>query len=117
MLAISAGAAGITSLLGFDLTAQIIVFAVVAIVLLLTLRPWARRVLERSVPNTRLNFHALLGQEALVEETVTGEGGRVRLAGDTWTALTKDEVDLEVGEVVYVNEIAGASVVVSRVKA
>lgn len=114
MLAIAAAAAGVGSFFGLGLWAQITIFAIVSAVLLVTLRPWARKVLENSVPDTKLNFQALLGQEAVVEENVSSAGGRVRLAGDTWTAVAADDQVFTPGEVVIVKEIAGASVVVSR---
>lgn len=114
MLAIAAAAAGVGSFFGLGLWAQLAIFAVVSIVLLVTLRPWARRVLENSVPDTKLNFQALLGQEAVVEETVNATAGRVRLAGDTWTATAEAEEFYQPGEKVVVKEIAGASVVVAR---
>lgn len=116
MLAIAAGFAGIASLLGFGFGAQIAVFAVVSAVLLLTLRPWARRFLANSVPDTKLNFQAFLGAEAVVETTVSSEGGRVRLAGDSWTAIAAEGQVFAPGETVYVTELSGASVVVSQVK-
>lgn len=115
-LAIAAGAAGIASFFGLGLWWQITIFAIVSLILLLTLRPWAKKLLEKSVPNTKLNFQALLGQSAVVEETVSAEDGRVRLAGDTWTAITHDGVMLPVGTVTYVVEIKGATVVVSQTK-
>lgn len=115
-LAIAASAAGIASFFGLGLWWQITIFAIVSLILLLTLRPWAKKLLEKSVPNTKLNFQALLGQSAVVEETVSAEDGRVRLAGDTWTAITHDGVMLPVGTVTYVVEIKGATVVVSQTK-
>lgn len=115
-LAIAASAAGIASFFGLGLWWQITIFAIVSLILLLTLRPWAKKLLEKSVPNTKLNFQALLGQSAVVEETVSAEDGRVRLAGDTWTAITYDGVMLPVGTVTYVVEIKGATVVVSQTK-
>ncbi|MCS4484255.1 NfeD family protein [Gleimia sp. 6138-11-ORH1] len=115
-LAIAATAAGVGSYFGLDLWWQIGIFAVVSVVLLLTLRPWARKLLEKSVPDTKLNFQALLGQAVQVEAAVNDTDGRVRLAGDTWTAVTKDSRVLEVGETAYVVEIKGATVVVSEHK-
>ncbi|GIJ00232.1 membrane protein implicated in regulation of membrane protease activity [Sediminihabitans luteus] len=107
-----AGAA--TAGLGGPVWLQFVVAIVVAALLLFTLRPWLLRHLRARVPLAETNVAAHLGREALVVETVTEHEGRVKLAGEVWSARTEDDAPaLEVGREVRVLRIDGATAVVA----
>ncbi|MBT0568073.1 NfeD family protein [Williamsia sp. CHRR-6] len=91
-----------------------IVFAVVSVVLLITVRPVARRQLSKR-PALATNAQALPGKTATVIELVSGQGGQVRLAGEVWSARSLHPGDeFAPGQDVQVMEIDGATAVVWR---
>ena len=90
------------------------VFLVVSLVLLLGLRPIARRHLKQPA-RLRTGTAALVGRQATVLERVGMDAGCVRLDGETWTARPYDEDDVyEPGVRVQVVEIRGATALVTE---
>jgi membrane protein implicated in regulation of membrane protease activity len=64
-------------------------------------------------PQIRSGTAALIGTQAVVLETVDGSTGRIKLAGEIWSARSLDEdARFEPGEKVAVFEIDGATAVV-----
>ena len=112
MLAIAAVLAGVTALAGGGLVMQVVVFAVASLLLLLLVRPWAKRHLARATPDVRTNAQSLVGREAVVLSRLTGTDGRVRLAGETWSARTADHAEVPAGTHVRVVAIDGATAIV-----
>ncbi|MDC5697428.1 NfeD family protein [Intrasporangium calvum] len=93
---------------------QALVAALVAVALLVTVRPWLKRrftVEQRQAMGAEAN----LGRSAYVLDRVTTSNGRVKLAGETWSARTTGD-SIEPGEEVVVDAIEGATVVVSRAR-
>jgi membrane protein implicated in regulation of membrane protease activity len=85
-----------------------LVFTIVATVSLLFVRPLALRHL-RSPQVERFGVDALVGRAAYVISEVTGQGGRVRIDGEEWTARAYDErLAIPAGTTVDVIEINGA---------
>ena len=91
-----------------------VVFAVVSIMLLGTVRPVVRRHLRRG-PTVSMNVQALEGKSATVVSTVDDQDGQVRIEGDLWTARPLNQHDVyETGEKVTVMRIDGATALVWR---
>ena len=84
------GVAGLASdLLGAPVWLQVIIAAVVAILLILVLRPPLLRRLHRGEDPTPSNVAALIGLGGMVVSTVSATSGQVKLSnGDIWTART-----------------------------
>lgn len=110
-LAFAAVAAGLISYSGFGLAGQLVAFSVVAVLLLLLVRPWAKSFLARHTPNIQTNVRALVGQSATVLEPVDRHDGRIRLDGEVWSARTSGG-EIPVGTSVIVMQIDGATAVV-----
>lgn len=102
------------ALAGAPLWAQIIGFAITSTLLLVSLRPWLLRHLRERVPLVETNAAAHLGRVAVAVLPVTDHSGRVKLAGEVWTARTDDADPIEVGDEVRVVKIDGATAVVTR---
>lgn len=116
MFAGGALAAMVAALFGAPAWAQVLVFAVVSVVLLLGVRPWAKRALTSSTPTVRTNVAAHVGREAVVLIDVTDRAGRVKLAGEVWTArAARPGLVLPAGTAVTVVRIDGANAVVDAV--
>ncbi|WP_454083491.1 NfeD family protein [Georgenia sp. Marseille-Q6866] len=114
MFAGGALAAGGVAMLGAPLWAQILTFAVVSVVFLVVVRPWALGYLKRSTPDTLTNVAAHVGRSAEVLVDVTDRAGRVKLAGEVWTARAAEPGSLlPTGTTVQVVRIDGATAVVA----
>lgn len=112
-VALAALPAALAAVIGAGLAIQLIVFIVCAVASLAFIRPIARRHLH-TPPKIRTGTAALVGSRAVVLETVSGDGGRVKLAGEEWTARSYDEDrTFEEGSRVEVLKIEGATALVS----
>jgi membrane protein implicated in regulation of membrane protease activity len=112
--AVGAAVAAILAAIGVGWALSAIVFLIVSILVLLTLRPIARRHL-RSGPALRTGTAALVGKTAIVLERVSNDEavGVVRLEGEVWTARAFDEDrGIDAGEKVHVSDIRGATAMV-----
>jgi membrane protein implicated in regulation of membrane protease activity len=112
MFAVGAVAAAVVAALGGGAVAQVVVFAVVSVALVAVVRPIARRhTVQR--PHLASGVDALKGKQAVVLERVDGAGGRIKLAGEVWSARTLDRsLSFDVGQEVDVVEIEGATAIV-----
>lgn len=113
MLAVGAVAGAVAASLGGGLVIQVVVFAVVSTALIAVVRPIARRSRARGTGHAT-GIDALRGRQATVMERVdSGDGGRIKLAGEIWSARALDEsASFEPGTQVDVVEIDGATAVV-----
>jgi len=113
MLAGGAAAGGVTAALGAPPALAVGVFAVASVALLGLVRPVARRHM-RVGREARTNVAALVGAEALVLESVDGTDGRIKLAGEVWSARAYDGQSVfEPGTRVQVLQIEGATALVA----
>jgi len=112
MLAVGAVAGAVTAGLGGGVVLQVVVFAAVSVALIAVVRPVATR--HRSQrPQLATGIDALKGKQAVVLERVDGSGGRIKLAGEIWSARALDTGHAyEVGQEVDVVEIEGATAIV-----
>ncbi|MFF4524833.1 NfeD family protein [Streptomyces bluensis] len=112
MLAVGAVAGTVTAGLGGDVVLQVVVFAVVSTALIAVVRPIAAR--HRSQrPQHSTGIDALKGKHAVVLERVDSRGGRIKLAGEVWSARALDAAQAyEVGQEVDVVDIEGATAII-----
>ncbi|MFF9870260.1 NfeD family protein [Streptomyces sp. NPDC013953] len=112
MLSVGAIAGAVTAALGLGVVAQVVVFAVVSVALIAVVRPIAARHRDGR-PQYVTNVDALRGRQAVVVERVDGNGGRIKLAGEIWSARALDaDQSFAPGQQVDVVEIDGATAVV-----
>jgi membrane protein implicated in regulation of membrane protease activity len=113
MLGGGALAAAAASLLGASPLVGALVFGGASVLLLFALRPTLRRRLNRGLDSSSMHTAALVGRGAVVVTRVDGQGGRVKIGGDVWSARAYDGGQvIEAGEQVTVVEIAGATAMV-----
>lgn len=113
MLAGGALVAGVFAAFGAPVWVQLLVFALVALVLLLTLRRTFVTRFRKETPEHLTNAEALVGREAVALDSVTSTGGRVKLGGEVWTArVNAPASQIPAGERVRVVRIDGATAVV-----
>jgi membrane protein implicated in regulation of membrane protease activity len=117
-ITLGALAAAVAAFIGADLLTQAIVFAVVSMLgLVVARRPLMAYLKARHGPETLSGAYAMIGQNAVVVDPITGEHrrGHVRIAGEDWPALSRDGLPVEKGTVVRVVEINKATLLVDRV--
>ncbi|MEO6511782.1 MAG: NfeD family protein [Nocardioides sp.] len=113
MLAVGCIAGAITGALGAALILQILVAGGASIAMLALVRPNLVKRLH-SGPDLQLGHGKLVGRQAIVTEDVTSHApGRVKLAGEIWTAQPYDDsLTIKAGETVDVLAMKGATVYV-----
>ena len=115
--AVGAIGALIVARLNFGMIAQIAVFLILSLALLLLLRPILRNILR--LKQTKTNADRILEQTAVVTQTIDNqqETGQIRLMGQTWTARNIHENEIIAqGETVIVRRISGVKAMVERSK-
>jgi membrane protein implicated in regulation of membrane protease activity len=102
----------VAALLGAGIPVQVVLFFIVSIGLLVTTRKIFVNKLKTG--GTKTNVDALVGEEAKVlTEIKPFEPGSVKLKGQEWTAVAKDDtLTIASGEVVKVVAIEGVKAVV-----
>ncbi len=115
MLAGGSVAGALVALAGGPVAAQVIVAVAVAGALVGVVRPMAtRRMLAGS--DSPMGAEAYVGRDAIVIETVSTHDGRVKLAGEVWSARAEPGADpIGPGSAVRVASIRGATVIVKPV--
>jgi len=116
--AVGAFAASLAGLLAPSAVAlQVIVFAAVALVGVVTVRPMVSRAYERRHPGQHVagGVHGgLVGQQAVALDEVGDEAhvGHVRLLGERWLAVSGEGRPIEPGRTVTVTAVAGTTLIV-----
>lgn len=113
MLALGALVGMTAALLGVPVILQVLLASAAALAALTLARPSIARRMHGG-PELSLGHGKLVGQRGVVTEVITADSaGRVKLAGEIWSAVPLDEtVTIEPGEPVEVIEIRGATAVV-----
>ncbi|MEU6106515.1 NfeD family protein [Streptomyces flaveolus] len=109
MLSVAAVVTAGGAAIGLPVPFQFLVYAVVATITVLFVRPIAlRHVLQPQV--ARFGIDALVGKAAYVTSEVTATGGRIRIDGEEWTARPYDDtLVIAPGATVDVMKISGTT--------
>jgi membrane protein implicated in regulation of membrane protease activity len=112
MLAVGAVAGAVTAGIGGGVVLQVVVFTAVSVALIAVVRPIAARHRTQR-PQLATGIDALRGRQAVVLERVDGSGGRIKLAGEIWSARSLDtDRAYDVGQEVDVVDIEGATAII-----
>jgi membrane protein implicated in regulation of membrane protease activity len=117
LLMFAGGAVGgmALALIGAAAFAQVIAFIVVSGVLLALVRPIATRHLTQGTPLQLDGVNTVIGRTARVTRPVDGDGGRIRLGADEWSARTQHRGEtFAEGQTVRILSIDGATAVVGE---
>ena len=94
--------------------AQLFIFVVVAMVLLVFTRPFLKKRLNQKKIAT--NYERIIGQVAVVTKKITAlDKGSIKVGGMEWTAAVKEDVVLEEGCKCIIEEIAGVTAYVKQI--
>jgi membrane protein implicated in regulation of membrane protease activity len=110
-LAIGAIGAAVAAQLGANVYIQAAIFLAIAFVGILVLRP---AIIRRRGPRLVSGAQGMIGQTGIVVEPIKGEhqAGHVRLAGESWPAVSADGKPIPADKTVTVIEIRGSTLVV-----
>lgn len=106
-------AAFLVAMAGASLSAQIMVFLVVTVVLLIVTRPFAVKYINQNREKT--NADSLIGKTAVVTQKIDNLAGtgQAQVAGQMWTARSKEEDEIiPEGTRVKILQISGVKLIV-----
>lgn len=111
---LGAVAAAIAAGAGAPLWIQILLFSVVSVVIMILVRPFAMKVMDRN--RTRTNIEEVIGEQAEVMEEIDNqrEQGKVRFRGVEWMARSVDGKGIAAGEMVKVEAVSGVKLLVKK---
>ncbi|GAA4402694.1 NfeD family protein [Fodinibacter luteus] len=114
MFAGGALAGALAAALGAPFAMQVVVAVVVAMLLLFGVRPLIRKQFTDDETDHHIGTSALVGRDARVLQAVTDSDGRIKLAGETWSARLAEGTTSVVppGAEVRVIAIHGATAIV-----
>lgn len=107
----------ILAMLNVPFIAQVIVFLIVSLVLIIFTRPVAVKYFNKD--RVKTNVESMIGRQAIVVSEVDNlqSIGRVTVGGQEWSARTEKEgVILPVGTVVIVKAVSGVKLIVEERK-
>lgn len=106
----------VAAMLGAQLWLQILLFAVVSAVLLISLRPVIRKHFTPKL--TRTNVDAVVGSEGFVTADIDNlhAQGQVKLGSVEWTARSSDDLPIPAGTRVRVDKVEGVKVFVTALQ-
>lgn len=115
-LMVSGGAlaGGVAAAAGAPFPAQVVISVAVAAMMMLLVRPIIRRRFMDTETAHGIGAPSLVGRAAVVVEIVTELDGRIKLAGDIWSARVPAGARMcEPGQEVRVVSIEGATAIVT----
>jgi len=115
MFAGGALAGAVAAGLGASFPVQVVVAVATGILLLFTVRPIVKRQFMDGKVDHQIGASSLVGRSARVLQAVTDSDGRIKLAGETWSARLAAGATSTVGpgEEVRVIAIHGATAIVA----
>ncbi len=102
---------------GFSIKAQLVVFLIVSLIMLIFTRPFASKFINKGTVKT--NAAGLVGKKARVTAEINNplSQGAAVVGGQEWTARTEeDDLIIPVGSMVRIKEIRGVKLIVEPIK-
>jgi len=107
----------IVSLFTDNLTIQMSVFVISSIALILATKPLVNKFLklENSI---KTNVYSIIGKHGIVTEDIDSisNSGQIKVAGETWTAIGQNDMNIPKGTQIEILEIKGVKVIVAPIK-
>lgn len=115
-LAIGALISMIVSLFTDSILIQTAVFVISSAILIFATKPFVKKFAKTK--NVKTNAFSIIGQNGIVTKEIDSINakGQVKIDGETWSAVGKDDMDIPKGTEVEVLEIKGVKAVVAPVK-
>ncbi len=104
----------IAALLGANTTVQCIIFAVSSALMILFIRPLVTKLFKTK--DVAMNSNALIGKSGIVLKDIKGDEkvGQVKVAGEIWSAICKEDRVITKDSKITVLAISGVKLVVEE---
>ena len=103
---------GLAALIIPSLTFQILTFAIITFIVFILSRKFSKKLISNNYEET--NVKALIGKTGKVtQEIPANEKGYVKIGGEEWSAVAKDNTKIGKDTQVTVNDIEGNKVIVT----
>ena len=115
-LSIGALISMIVSLFTDSILIQTAVFVISSAILIFATKPFVKKFAKTK--NIKTNAFSIIGQNGIVTREIDSINakGQVKIDGETWSAVGKNDIDIPKGTEVEVLEIKGVKAVVTPVK-
>ena len=112
---IGAFLAFITSLLTDSVEIQITVFVISTTLMIIFMKPLVKKIFKNK-DNIKTNSDAIVGKKGVVIKEIKPleQNGQVKVAGELWSAITNDETEIAINEVIKVIKVEGVKLVVTK---
>jgi len=105
---------GLIALIIPSITFQILAFAVITLVVFILSRKFSKKFISSNYEDT--NVKALIGKTGKVTEKIpANEKGHVKIGGEEWVAVSKDNKEIPKDTRIIVNDIDGNKVIVTTI--
>lgn len=112
---IGAFLAFITSLITDSVEIQITVFVISTTLMIIFMKPLVKKIFKNK-DNIKTNSDAIVGKKGVVIKEIKPleQNGQVKVAGELWSAITNDETEIAINEVIKVIKVEGVKLVVTK---
>ena len=95
---------------------QTTVFLISSVILILATKPLVKKF--ANIETVKTNVQSIIGKKGIVTKDINSikATGQVKIEGELWSAIGKDDMDIPEGTEVEVNEIKGVKVIVTPIK-
>ncbi len=116
-LSIGALFAMIVSFFTDNIIIQTAVFVISSTILIFATKPFVKK-FAKGKPNFKSNVYSIIGDTGIVTKNIDSINatGQVKVNGELWSAVGKDDIDIEKGVEVKIIEIKGVKAVVTPIK-
>lgn len=114
--AVGALAAAVSKIFGISFFAQLVIFVAASALALIVTKPLVKKIKAKG--KTATNADMLIGKNGIVTEGITNDkfAGKVKVAGQEWSAVTADGSEIPKNAKILVKEISGVKLVVEVVR-
>lgn len=115
-LAIGALLAMIVSLFTSNIIIQTAVFVISSGILIFATKPFVKK-FAKGNPNVKTNVYSIIGSNGIVIEDINSVNstGQIKVAGETWSAIGENDVDIPKGTEVKILEVKGVKAIVTPI--
>jgi len=106
---------GLTALIIPSITFQILTFAVITLIVFILSRKFSKKLISTNYEET--NVKALIGKTGKVTQVIpANEKGYVKIGGEVWAAVSKDNNKINIDTRITVKDIEGNKVIVTVIE-
>ena len=112
-LGVSALIAMVSSFFISNIVIQTTIFVIASAILILATRPLVNKFFNSA--SIKTNAEAIVGKTGVVTKNIKSinSTGQIKVDGETWSAISEDEIDIEKGTQIVVKDIKGVKAIVT----